>query len=73
MDGSSAPEPSTSQALSPAAAISGRPAGMPVASAAAAVMVPSASPGGTRRGSQSGWTGTACHFQSPEPAQRSPR
>ncbi len=68
--GSSAPEPSTSHALSPAAAISGSPAGMPVTSAADALIVPSTPPGGTSRGSHAGSTGTACHFQSPGFAQR---
>ena len=62
--GSSAPEPSTSQALSPAAAINRRPSGIPVASAAAALIVPSSPPGGTRSGSQSRSIGMACHFQS---------
>jgi hypothetical protein len=51
MCGSSAAQPSTSHALSAAAAISGRPAGRPRAVPAAAVSVPSVAPGGTRRGS----------------------
>ena len=43
---SSAPEPRTSQALSAAAAMTGRPGGRPVASAASAVSSPSRSVGG---------------------------
>ena len=71
MCGSRQPAPITSQALSAAAAISGRPAGMPVASAASRVISPSRLAGGVRSGRMACDIGTACHFQSLRPAQRS--
>ncbi len=70
MDGSSAPEPRTSQALSAAAAMTGRPAGIPVAAAAAAVTSPRLCVGGTRPGSAPGSIGATIHFQSPGAAHR---
>ena len=54
----------TSHALSAAAAMTGKPAGMPVASAAGGVISPSCPAGGTRSGSIRWSIGTACHFQS---------
>src|SRR5512144_1812432 len=63
--GVTAPDPRTSQALSAAAAITGRPAGSPVASAAAGVSSPSRAVGGSSSGSQPRSTGATCHFQSP--------
>jgi hypothetical protein len=60
----------TSQALSAAPATMGRPAGMPVSSAAWGVTVPITVPGCTSSGSMDGRTGRACHFQSCGGAQR---
>jgi len=68
MCGSRQPAPSTSQALSAAAAATGGPAGMPVAAAAAAPMTPSSPPGATSSGNMPGSIGKACHFQSRGPA-----
>ncbi len=62
--GSRQPEPSTSQALSAAAAITGVPAGIPVAVLAAALTRPSVEPTGRSSGSCSRRIDSACHFQS---------
>ena len=58
------PVPKTSQALSEPLAINGNPSGMPVASAAAAVISPSTDPAGDTFGNISGRIGIARHFQS---------
>ncbi len=70
MVGSSAPAPSTSQALSAPAAINGRPCGMPVCRLASALIWPSRSPGLNSSGNCSRRTASACHFQSRGAAQR---
>ncbi len=62
------PEPSTSQALSEAAAMTGRPTGMPVALEASGPMTPMGDPGCTRSERTEGSMGTAFHFQSQEAA-----
>jgi hypothetical protein len=61
--GSTAPDPSTSHALSAAAAMTGRPAGSPVASAAAALISPSRSVGWTSSGSHAASRGATVHDQ----------
>ena len=70
MWGAMAPDPSTSQALSAPAAITGSPAGRPRCAAAVAVSSPSRSPVATRSGSMSRSTAIAFHFQSLARAQR---
>ena len=72
MCGSSAPEPSTSHALSAAAETIGVPAASPRCAAAAAVRSPSRPVGGMSSGSLAGSIGTARHFQSEVAAQRRP-
>ena len=62
--GCTAPEPSASHCLSPAAAISGVPARTPRCSAAASVSSPSRPVGATSLGSQDRSNGATSHFQS---------
>ncbi len=65
-----APEPRTSHALSAAAAMTGRPAGSPVASAAAGLISPSRAVGGTSSGSHDGSIGATVQLQWPGAAHR---
>ena len=63
------PEPMMSHALSLDAATNGSPSGRPVCSAAAAVITPRCSVGGTTSGSFSLSMGNRRHFRSRLPAQ----
>src|SRR6187397_2607923 len=68
-----APEPRTSHALSAAAAMTGSPAGNPVASAALGPTSPSRPVGGISSGSHAGSTGATVQLQWPGAAHRMAR